>query len=186
MLLLHVATVACIFLHLWGGGTAARAQASQKVKKHCKRIRKARKQKTENKRAWKVVVVATREWARRDDEYRETFNTSFSSLSPQSSLCLLSIEPERGRRTNERTSFFFWLFSPKNTDTARLVKQIEKTKRERHPHRSCTAPNELPDKIYNRRIGESLEIENTIYHRISLTSLEASLLLWPILRKRSS
>ena len=93
---------------------------------------------------------------------------------------------QRGRRTNERTSFFFWLFSPKNTDTARLVKQIEKTKRERHPHRSCTAPNELPDKIYNRRIGESLEIENKIYHRISLTSLEASLLLWPILRERSS
>ena len=66
---------------------------------------------------------------------------------------------QRGRRTHERT-VFFWLFSLKNAGIARLAKQIEKTKRERYPHRSCTAPNELPDKIYNRRIGESFEIEN--------------------------
>ena len=166
-------------------GTAERAQASQKIKTLQEN---AKSEKSENKkRAYKLVVVATREWARRDDENRETFNASFSSLSPQSSLCLLSIEPETERSAYSRKNcLFFWMFFLKNAGTARLTKQIEKTKREKHPHRSCTTPNELPDKIYNKRIGQSLGIENEMYHRISLTSLDASLLLWPILRERSS
>ena len=63
------------------------------------------------------------------------------------------------------------MFSPKSAATARLAKQIEKTKREA-PHRSYTASDELPDKIYNKRVGESLEFERFEYTiEISLSSL---------------
>ena len=59
--------------------------------------------------------------------------------------------------------------------TARLAKHIEKAK-ERHHDRSCTACS----------VEISLVNKCRMYHSTSLTSLEASLLLWPILRERSS
>ena len=80
-----------------------------------------------------------------------------------------------GRLTHTWIGYFLSRANPLHASRNRSRKS-----KERHHHRSCTASNELPDKIYNKRIGEPLEIER------SLNLLQARLLLWPILWERSS
>ena len=97
------------------------------------------------------LVVSTNEClADMTNSDRGSPTLPFSSLSHPSSLCILSLEPETRRSPyfTQEPVFFLLIARPLHA-----LRNSSRKPKESHPHCSYTASNELPDKIYNKRIG---------------------------------
>ena len=153
------------------------------MKERCKRMRKTRKEKNKHKKTY---------WLRRKGELAEiTKNAkrapyqSFSSPTHRSPLCKFSIGPEKRKSayyTHEPAVFYpeSGRCTPRETDREN---QMRGTLIVHALHLMNCRTKSTTEESENRLKSK---MKHSYYHRISLTSLAASLLLWPILRERSS
>ena len=133
-------------------------------------------------------------WLRRKGELAEITNNakrapyqSFSSPTHRSPLCKFSIGPEKRKSAyyTHKPAVFYpesGRCTPRETDRENQMRGTLIVHALHLMNYRTKSTTEVPEYLLKSKTKR----KNEIYCRIALSSLEASLLLWPILRERSS